>query len=72
MPENEMIDGIQYEKSTCDVFEYRVVEEPYIGELDANRLESSLNFKGKEGWELTSVFDRKLFFKRRIHSIPNE
>jgi hypothetical protein len=66
MPENEMIDGIQYEKNTRDVFEYRVVEEPYIEELDANRLESSLNFEGKDGWELTSVFDRKLFFKRRI------
>ena len=66
MPENEVIDEIQYEKNTHEVFEYRVVEELYIEELDANSLESSLNFEGKDGWELTSVFDRKLFFKRRI------
>lgn len=66
MPENKMTDEIQYEKNSRDVFEYRVVEEPYIENLDASILEKSLNFEGKDGWELTSVFDRKLFFKRRI------
>ncbi len=55
----------EYENNTRDVVEYKVVEAPDIEEFDADSLENRLGSEGKDGWELITVFNKKLFFKKK-------
>ena len=65
MHEFEIIDGIQYEKNTRDVVEYRVIDVPDIEKFDADSLENRLDLEGKDGWELITISNKKLFFKKK-------
>ena len=66
MPEYEIINGTKYEKNTRNVVEYKVREASDIEEFDADILENRLNSEGEDGWELITIFNKKLFFKKTV------